>query len=224
MARLGRNLSGLCLLVCWLIVYHKNTYAEFTVKLPANGEQFLIETVPKLEKPVGRKRLQRKSRRICVGKSEELKRKARFFAKQKMRALVWERLNKHKLKREEELWMTGFPARRCPAFFCVMFLVAFLTACGTKDRNSPAPTTEIKISANTLPEAASSGSSPARQERSQSNHIFAAIFGYVKLEKLKRATEDNHFALKTKMYMASLQAAMLAFQKRWENTQSLAFA
>jgi hypothetical protein len=46
----------------------------------------------------------------------------------------------------------------------------------------------------------------------------------VKLEKLKLATGYNHFALKTKVYMASLQTAMFAFQKLWENTQSLAFA
>jgi hypothetical protein len=46
----------------------------------------------------------------------------------------------------------------------------------------------------------------------------------VKLEKLKLAAGHNHFSLKTKMYMVSLQTAMLAFQKLWENTQSLAFA
>jgi hypothetical protein len=46
----------------------------------------------------------------------------------------------------------------------------------------------------------------------------------VKLEKLKLATGHNHFALKTKMYMASIQTAMLVFQKLWENTQTLAFA
>lgn len=75
-----------------------------------------------------------------------------------------------------------------------------------------------------LKQNGSIGSSPAHQERTQSNHVFAAIYGYVKLEKLKLATGYNHFALKTKMYMASLQTAMLAFQKLWENTQSLAFA
>jgi hypothetical protein len=75
-----------------------------------------------------------------------------------------------------------------------------------------------------LKQNASIRSSSAHQERTQSNHIFAAIFGYVKLEKLKLATGHNHFALKTKMYMASLQTAMFVFQKLWENTQSLAFA
>jgi hypothetical protein len=41
---------------------------------------------------VGRKGLQRKSRRICISKSEELERKARFFAKQKMCASIQERV------------------------------------------------------------------------------------------------------------------------------------
>jgi hypothetical protein len=59
--------------------------------------------------------------------------------------------------------------------------------------------------------------------RTRSNHIFAAIYGYVKPEMLKHATGHNHFALKTKMYMASIRTAMLVFQKLWENTQSLAF-
>jgi hypothetical protein len=75
-----------------------------------------------------------------------------------------------------------------------------------------------------LKQNASIGSSPTHQERTQSNHIFPAIYGYVKLEKLKLATGRNHFALKAKMYMASLQTAMFVFQKLWENTQSLAFA
>lgn len=45
--------------------------------------------------------------------------------------------------------------------------------------------------------------SPARRVQAQSNHIFAAIVAYVKLEKLK----FNHFALKTKLYQAALKAA-----------------
>jgi hypothetical protein len=75
-----------------------------------------------------------------------------------------------------------------------------------------------------LKQNTSIGSSPAHQQRIQSNYIFAAIFGHVKLEKLKLATGRNHFALKTKTYTASLQTATPAFQKLWENTQSLAFA
>jgi hypothetical protein len=75
-----------------------------------------------------------------------------------------------------------------------------------------------------LKQNASIGSSPAHTERTQSNHVFAAIFAYVKLEKIKLATKLNHFALKTKIYTASMKAAMASFQELGENTQTLSFA
>ena len=75
-----------------------------------------------------------------------------------------------------------------------------------------------------LKQNASIGSSPAHTERTQGNHVFAAIFAYAKLEMLKQATNLNHFAMKTKIYMASMMTAKVAFQELWENTQNLAFA
>lgn len=54
---------------------------------------------------------------------------------------------------------------------------------------------------------ASLAKSPARTVQTQSNHIFASIMAYVKLEKLKFAHALNHFALKTKIYQAALKAA-----------------
>jgi hypothetical protein len=75
-----------------------------------------------------------------------------------------------------------------------------------------------------LKQNASIGSSPAHTETTQSNHVFASILAYVKLEKLKLATSLNHFALKTKIYMASMKTAMLVFQELWKNTQNLSFA
>jgi hypothetical protein len=51
--------------------------------------------------------------------------------------------------------------------------------------------------------------SPARTVRTQSNHLFASIFAYVKLEKLKLAHALNHFALKSKIYQAALKAAFM---------------
>jgi hypothetical protein len=75
-----------------------------------------------------------------------------------------------------------------------------------------------------LKQNASIGSSPAHTERTQGNHIFAAIFAYVKLEMLKQITKRNHFAMKTKIYMDSMRTAMTSFQELWENTQNLAFA
>jgi hypothetical protein len=54
---------------------------------------------------------------------------------------------------------------------------------------------------------AATAKSLARTVQTQSNHIFAAIFAYVKLEKLKFAHALNHFALKAKIYQAALKAA-----------------
>jgi transposase len=75
-----------------------------------------------------------------------------------------------------------------------------------------------------LKQNASIGSSPARTERTQSNHIFSAIYAYTKLEKMKQATKTNHFALKAKIYIASMKTALTTFQELWENTENIAFA
>jgi hypothetical protein len=72
-----------------------------------------------------------------------------------------------------------------------------------------------------LKQNASIGKSPAHTVRTQSNHILAAIYGYVKLEMLKLVTKQNHFAMKTKIYMASMRTAMTAFQELWESTRNL---
>jgi hypothetical protein len=52
------------------------------------------------------------------------------------------------------------------------------------------------------------GSSPAHTERTQSNHVFAAIYAYAKLELAKLNHGYNHFAAKSQIYMASLKRAM----------------
>jgi hypothetical protein len=52
------------------------------------------------------------------------------------------------------------------------------------------------------------GGSPAHTERTQSNHIFAAIYAYVKLELAKLNHGYNHFAVKSQIYLASLKRAM----------------
>ena len=49
--------------------------------------------------------------------------------------------------------------------------------------------------------------SPTRTETTQTNHFFAALCGYIKLEMLKVKSKTNHFALKTKLYVTALQAA-----------------
>jgi transposase len=75
-----------------------------------------------------------------------------------------------------------------------------------------------------LKQNTSIGNSPAHTERTQSNHLFAAIFAYVKREMLKLSTKLNHFAMKAKIYIASMKAAKVSFQEFWMSAQNLAFA
>jgi len=49
--------------------------------------------------------------------------------------------------------------------------------------------------------------SPTRTVTTQSNHFFAALCGYIKLEMLKVSTKINHFALKSKLYMKAVRMA-----------------
>lgn len=49
--------------------------------------------------------------------------------------------------------------------------------------------------------------SPTRTVQTQTNHLFASILAYVKLERLKFANKMSHFALKAKIYQQALKAA-----------------
>ena len=58
-----------------------------------------------------------------------------------------------------------------------------------------------------LKQNASLEKSPTQTVVTQTNHFFAALCGYIKLELLKGATNMNHFALKSKLYFSALQSA-----------------
>jgi len=58
-----------------------------------------------------------------------------------------------------------------------------------------------------LKQNAAIGKSPTRTLKTQSNHIFASIMAYIKLEKLKFSSKLNHFAMKSKIYLAANKAA-----------------
>ncbi|MDR1477752.1 MAG: IS701 family transposase, partial [Planctomycetaceae bacterium] len=64
-----------------------------------------------------------------------------------------------------------------------------------------------------LKQNASLAKSPARTVTTQSNHLFASLVVYVKLEKLKFAHKLNHFALKAKIYLAAIKAAWNEIEK-----------
>jgi len=50
--------------------------------------------------------------------------------------------------------------------------------------------------------------SPAKKPRTQANHFFASLCGYIRLECISRMTKHNHFALKCKIYTEALKKAM----------------
>lgn len=58
-----------------------------------------------------------------------------------------------------------------------------------------------------LKQNASLSKSPTKTVTTQSNHIFAALCAYIKLEMLKVSTHTNHFALKSKLYLQALRTA-----------------
>lgn len=58
-----------------------------------------------------------------------------------------------------------------------------------------------------LKQNAAIAKSPTRTVKTQSNHLFASILAYVKLEKLKFNQRLNHFAIKSKIYLAANKAA-----------------
>lgn len=58
-----------------------------------------------------------------------------------------------------------------------------------------------------LKQNASLAKSPTQTVVTQTNHFFASLCGYIKLEMLKLSTKQNHFALKTKLYVRAVQVA-----------------
>jgi hypothetical protein len=49
--------------------------------------------------------------------------------------------------------------------------------------------------------------SPTQTVTTQTNHFFAALCGFIKLERLKMKTHLNHFTLKSKLYLNALHSA-----------------
>ena len=58
-----------------------------------------------------------------------------------------------------------------------------------------------------LKQNAAISKSPTRTVKTLSNHFFASIMAYVKLENLKFSSKLNHFAMKSKIYLAANKAA-----------------
>jgi len=64
-----------------------------------------------------------------------------------------------------------------------------------------------------LKQNAALSKSPTKTLTTQSNHFFAALCAFIKLEMLKVTTHTNHFALKSKLYMQALRTAFDTLQE-----------
>ena len=64
-----------------------------------------------------------------------------------------------------------------------------------------------------LKQNASLEKSPTKTVTTQTNHFFAALCAYIKLELLKGNTKLNHFALKSKLYVRAIQSAYAALRE-----------
>ena len=65
----------------------------------------------------------------------------------------------------------------------------------------------VKTFHKSLKSNASLAKSPAKTARTQKNHIFCAIYAFVKLERLSIFSRSNHFALRSQVYLKALQAS-----------------
>ena len=63
-----------------------------------------------------------------------------------------------------------------------------------------------------LKQNAAFAKSPTKRVRTQSNHFFASLVAFVKLEVYRGATHLNHFALRGKLYQAALASAFEQLQ------------
>lgn len=72
---------------------------------------------------------------------------------------------------------------------------------------------KIEVYHKSLKKNASLCKSPARMVRTQSNHIFASIFAFYKLECLSMKTKLNHFAIKASIYEKAIKVAYEELQQ-----------
>jgi len=75
-----------------------------------------------------------------------------------------------------------------------------------------------------LKQNASLEKSPTKTLVTQSNHFFASLFAYYKLEMLKMASNLNHFAIKSKIYLKALYSAFKELEKLKKIYQEKCFA
>ncbi|MBT9162062.1 MAG: hypothetical protein DDT27_00606 [Dehalococcoidia bacterium] len=72
---------------------------------------------------------------------------------------------------------------------------------------------EVEIFHKSVKSNAALAKSPTRTVRTQTNHFFASIYAFFKLEQLKLKHKLNHFALRAKLYIHALKSSFAELQK-----------
>ena len=58
---------------------------------------------------------------------------------------------------------------------------------------------------------------PKQKTNTQTNHFFASLYGYLKLEKLKLAMGSNHFAMKKLLLVKAAQGAFATLKELYRS-------
>jgi hypothetical protein len=96
----------------------------------------------------------------------------------------------------------------------VQYLVTSDTACTYDDLTTIYRTRwNVEPYHKSLKQNAALEKSPTQTVTTQTNHVFAALCGYIKLELLKGQTKLNHFALRSKLYLQALRVAFDALRE-----------
>ena len=66
---------------------------------------------------------------------------------------------------------------------------------------------KVELYHRSLKQNAALAKSPTRTVTTQTNHFFASLCAFVKLERLAQATRRNHYALKSSLYIRALRSA-----------------
>ena len=122
----------------------------------------------------------------------------------------------------EEIWLEGvaFPLLLCKQVFTnkdgsqgVLYLVTSdTTLSGSSIQTIYQKRWKVEEYHKSVKSNASFAKSPTKTVRTQSNHIFACLWAYVKLESLRLKTKMNHFAMKGRIYQAALASAYRELQ------------
>jgi len=80
---------------------------------------------------------------------------------------------------------------------------------------------KIEVYHKSIKSNSSLAKSPGKTPRTQINHLFASLCGYIRLENISKFTGKNHFALKYKIYIQALKVAMRELQKLANETTQI---